>query len=98
MPLNHRLEIRIDDERMDLLRQVARRTGKAVGEVIREAIDVHLKEDLVAKRRAAAEALFRLEAPVSTPAQMKREILEGFYCEPEGVPRRQRADVRRRSG
>lgn len=96
MSLNHRLEIRIDDERMDLLREAARRQGKAVGEVIRTAIDLHLKEDLVAKRLAAAESLVRLDAPVSTPAQMKLESLEGYYCEPQNVRRREHSHVRRR--
>ena len=97
MSLNHRLEIRIDEERMGLLKEAARRRGKPVGEVIREAIDLHLKEDLVAKRLAAAEALTRLEAPVSSPAQMKREILEDYYCEPKAVHRHQRSHVRGRS-
>lgn len=95
--MNHRVEIRIDDERMDLLKEAARRQGKGVGEIIREAIDLHLKEDVVAKRLAAVDALARLEAPVGTPAQMKKEILEGAYCEPKGVPGRKRPHVRRRS-
>lgn len=97
MSLNHRLEIRIDDERMDLLKEASRRKGKAVGEIIREAIDQHLKEDVVAKRLAAVDALARLEAPIGTPAQMKQEILEDYYCEPKGVRGRKRPDVRRRS-
>jgi hypothetical protein len=95
--LNHRLEIRIDDARMNLLREAARRQGKAIGELIREAIDLHLKQDIVAKRLAAVDALGRLDAPIGTPAQMKQEILEGRYCEPNRVRGRKRPDVRRRS-
>lgn len=96
MSLNHRLEIRIDDERMDLLKEAARRQRKAVGEIIREAIDLHLKEDVVAKRLAAVEALARLDAPVGKPDQMKKEIMEDYYCEPKGVRGRKHPDVRRR--
>lgn len=97
MSLNHRLEIRIDDERMGLLKEAARRRGKSIGEIIREAIDLHLKEGVVAKRLAAVDALARLDAPVGKPAQMKKESMEDYAREPKGVRGRKRPDVRRRS-
>ena len=95
MSLNHRLEIRIDDERMELLKDAARRKNRTVGAVIREAIDLHLKEETVSRRLKAVDALGRLEAPVSSPARMKKEFLEGYYRDPEDIHRRERPHVRR---
>lgn len=94
--LSHRLEIRIDDERMELLRTEAKKKRRTIGAIIREAIDKHLSERVVAERLAAVEALAKLDLPVSSPAQMKKEFLEGYYCDTEGVHRRERSHVRGR--
>ena len=96
MSLIHRLEIRIDDERMDLLRTEARKNHRTIGAIIRDAIDEHVKDRIVADRLEAVEALAQFALPVSSPAQMKKEFLEGYYREPESVHRRQRSDVRQR--
>lgn len=94
--LSHRLEIRIDDERMDLLRTEARKNRRTIGAVIRDAIDKHLKVRVVAERLKAVEALGKMDLPVSSPAQMKKEFLEGYYCDTEGVHRRERSHARGR--
>lgn len=96
MGLSHRLEIRIDDERMQLLRTEAKRKRRTIGAVVRDAIDKHLRARVVAERLAAVEALAKLELPVSSPAQMKKEFLEGYYCDTEGVHRRERPHARGR--
>ena len=49
MTLTHRLEIRLDDERMTLLRDVARRTNQTLGALVREAIDLHVSTVALAK-------------------------------------------------
>ena len=95
MALSHRLEIRIDEERLELLREAARKSRRAIGAVIREAIDCQLKQQVVSRRLKAVEELARVAAPIGTPAQMKEEILEGYLCETESFHRRKRPHVRR---
>jgi hypothetical protein len=58
---------------MRMLRREAARRGTSVAGVVREAIDSLVREDRAARRRAA-EALFRVGAPVADWQVMKREI------------------------
>jgi hypothetical protein len=94
--LSHRLEIRIDDERMELLRTEARKNRRTIGAVIRDAIDKHLETRVVTDRLEAVEALGKLDLPVDSPAQMKKEFLEGYYCDTEGIHRRKHPHARGR--
>jgi predicted DNA-binding protein len=96
MGLSHRLEIRIDDERMELLRAEARKNRRTIGAVIREAIDKHLKGRVTAERLRAVDALAELDLPVSSPSEMKTQFLEDYYCDTEGVHRRERPHARGR--
>lgn len=73
--LSERLEVRLAPKTAHLLRQEAERRGIPVAQLVREAIDLLLKEDRQA-RLNAAEALFQVEAPTADWAQMKREIEE----------------------
>lgn len=73
MKLTERLEIRLPRETLRLLHQEAERRGVSMAQLAREAIDLLLKEDRQARLRAA-EALFRVGAPVADWPKMKREI------------------------
>lgn len=71
--LAERLEVRVSPRTLYLLRREAARRGVSVARVVREAVEVFLQRE-AAGRLAAAEALFRIEAPVSDWEQMEREI------------------------
>lgn len=73
--LTERLEVRLSPQTMQLLRQKARQRGVSVAQLVREAIEFLLVQDREDRLRAA-EALFRIEAPVADWAEMKREIEE----------------------
>jgi hypothetical protein len=60
MPLEHRLQILLDDERHRRITAVARERGVSVATVVREAIDRGVV-DAAGRRRAAAQRL--LDAP-----------------------------------
>ncbi|MBI3980114.1 MAG: ribbon-helix-helix protein, CopG family [Chloroflexi bacterium] len=74
-PLNERLEVRLPTQTLQMLREVARRRGISIGQLVREAIDLLLEQDRQA-RLHAAEDLFQIEAPVADWAVMKKEIEE----------------------
>jgi len=73
--LTEQLEVQLPSQTLQLLRQEAGRRGVSVAQLIREAIDLLLAQDRQA-RVQAAEALFRVEAPVADWERMKREIEE----------------------
>jgi hypothetical protein len=60
MPLEHRLQILLDDERHRRITAVARERGVSVATVVREAIDRGVI-DTAGRRRASARRI--LEAP-----------------------------------
>ncbi len=76
-----RLEIRLPAHSVALLRKAADRRGVSMGQLVREAIDMLLREDRDARMRAA-EALFKIEGPVADWPQMEREI-EAAHLEDE---------------
>jgi hypothetical protein len=74
MPLEHRLQILLDDERHKRITALARERGVSVATVVREAIDRGLA-DPVGRRRAAGSRV--LEAPdmeVPEPARLRAEL------------------------
>jgi hypothetical protein len=77
MPLEHRLQILIDDERHRRISAVARQRGVSVATVVREAIDRGLAGP-DARRQAAGRRL--LEAPdmpvPARPAELRVELDE----------------------
>ena len=73
--LTERLEIRLEPWAMRLLRAEAQRQHVSVAQLVRQAIAQLLEQDRQA-RAQAAEALFRLQAPVADWETMKREIEE----------------------
>ena len=77
--LTERLEVRLPPQTVKLLRQEAQRRRVSVAQLVREAVDLLLQQDREA-RIQAAEALFRVEAPVADWKDMKREI-EAAYLD-----------------
>jgi hypothetical protein len=74
MPLEHRLQILIDDERHRLIADAARERGVSVATIVREAIDRGVPR-ADARRRAAGRRL--LNAPdmdVPEPSQLRAEL------------------------
>lgn len=58
--LERRLQILLDQDRYDRLAAEAKRSGRSVAAVIREAIDVHLAPDEAVRRADAAARLLEL--------------------------------------
>jgi hypothetical protein len=76
MPLEHRLQILLDDERHRRIVAVARDRGVSVAAVVREAIDRGLASP-DGRRRAAGERLLgAADMPVSTPEALRAELDE----------------------
>ncbi|MEM4413058.1 MAG: ribbon-helix-helix protein, CopG family [Candidatus Caldarchaeum sp.] len=73
--LSQRLEIRLEPDVIQRLRQEARRRDISLTQLVREAIDLLLQQDREAKQQAA-EALFQVGAPVDDWEKMKQEIIE----------------------
>jgi hypothetical protein len=84
--LTHRTQLLLDDERRALLEEEARRTGRSVASLLRDAIDARygLRERSSA-RRAAATAL--LDAPRPSDPEpdwhdVERELLDSSAPDP----------------
>jgi predicted DNA-binding protein len=75
--LSERLEVRLSPVTMAMLRKEAQSRGVSIAQLVREAIEILIKEDRNL-RINAAEALFRIEAPVAEWKEMKKEI-EGAH-------------------
>ena len=78
--LSHRTQLLLDDERHRRLEEEARRTGRSIASLVREAIDARyeLSQQSAGRRKAAATLL---EAPrPSDPepdwAEVERELLD----------------------
>jgi hypothetical protein len=83
--LQHRLQVLIDDERFQRLRDESARTGAPVGEIVRRAIDRELTDDQE-KRALAARRLLAAARPEGREPDWevsKAEMLESFYALPD---------------
>jgi hypothetical protein len=74
MPLEHRLQILLDDERHRRLVAVARERGVSVATVVCEAIDRGLPSPDSRRRAAAARLLEAPDMPVPEPEQVRSEL------------------------
>jgi len=78
--LSRRTQLLLDDERHRRLEQEARRTGRSIGSLVREAIDVRFDlEAQSGRRRAAAGALLAAPRPADPEpdwAEVERELLD----------------------
>jgi predicted DNA-binding protein len=77
--MERRLQLLLDQERYDRVEQEAKRSGRSVAAVIREAIDVRFDDD-TARRSAAAAEFLRLTQHTSGRepdwAETKAELLD----------------------
>ena len=85
MPLTRRTQILLDDERQALLRRRSAATGKSVGELIRDAIDLiyageQERQQAAAERRQAAFTSLLEAEPVDVGEweDVKAEIEAGY--------------------
>jgi hypothetical protein len=78
--LSHRTQLLLDDERHSRLEEEARRTGRSIASLVREAIDARyeLEQRSTGRRRAAAVLLAapRPADPEPDWAEVERELLD----------------------
>lgn len=75
-PLEHRLQILLDDERHRRLTAAARERGVSVASVVREAIDRSLAGPVDRRKSAGQRLLDAPDMPVPDPAELKQELDE----------------------
>lgn len=85
--LSRRTQLLLDEERHQRLAEEAQRTGRSIGALVREAIDVRFDlEERAERRRTAAGELLRAPRP-SDPepdwSEVERELLDSS---PAGAP------------
>ncbi len=76
MPLEHRLQILLDEARHERLVSVAQERGISVAAVVREAIDRGLPATLGRRRAAGRRLLDAPQMPVPEPAELRTELDE----------------------
>ena len=77
MPLEHRLQILLDDARHRRVTAIARERGVSVATVIREAIDRGVVDVSSARRQSAAQRVLNApDMPVPDVADLRRELDE----------------------
>jgi predicted DNA-binding protein len=74
MPLEHRLQILLDDERHRRISTVARERGVSVATVVREAIDRGVIDAGASKRAAARRVLDAPDMPVPDVESLREEL------------------------
>jgi DNA-binding MurR/RpiR family transcriptional regulator len=74
MPLEHRLQILLDDERHRRITEVARERGVSVATVVREAIDRGVSSSDVRRRAAARRLLDAPDMAVPEPHMLREEL------------------------
>jgi hypothetical protein len=74
MPLEHRLQILLDDDRHRRLLAVAQERGVSVAAVVREAIDRGLPMPDERRRAAARRILGAPQMPVPEPTELREEL------------------------
>jgi len=74
MPLEHRLQILIDDERHRLIVRRARERGVSVATVVREAIDRGVSGPSARRLAAGRRVLEAPDTPVPEPRELRAEL------------------------
>jgi hypothetical protein len=75
---SERTQVLLSPQQVERVQRIARREGKSVGAVIRDAVDAYTwtPDD---RRRAAIDRMMALELPVDDWEVMKAQILESRY-------------------
>lgn len=82
--MSARLEVRLDDERKQRLKQLGEAQGVPISEVVRRLIDDAWEDAMRVRRRAAVERMARLEVEdPPDPDTLSRELEEAY--EPGGL-------------
>jgi hypothetical protein len=74
MPLEHRLQILIDDERHQRIVQTARERGVSVATVVREAIDRGVTGPSARRLAAGRRLLAAADMPVPESRELRAEL------------------------
>jgi hypothetical protein len=74
MPLEHRLQILIDDERHQRIVQAAHERGVSVATVVREAIDRGVTGPSARRLAAGRRVLAAADMPVPEPRELRAEL------------------------
>lgn len=74
MPLEHRLQLLLDDERHRRITAVARERGVSVATIVREAIDRGVADPASRRRSAGRRLLDAADMPVPAPADLREEL------------------------
>ena len=74
MPLDHRLQILIDDERHERISTAARERGVSVATVVREAIDRGLANGNTRREAAGRRLLDAPDMDVPDPRELRLEL------------------------
>jgi hypothetical protein len=74
MPLEHRLQILIDDERHQRIVQTARERGVSIATVVREAIDRGVTGPSARRLAAGRRLLAAADMPVPEPRELRAEL------------------------
>jgi hypothetical protein len=74
MPLEHRLQILIDDERHRLIVRRARERGVSVATIVREAIDRGVAGPSARRLAAAQRLLVAPDVAVPEPRELRAEL------------------------
>lgn len=76
MPLEHRLQILLDDERHQRIMKVARERGVSVATIVREAIDRGVSNPDARRKAAGRRVLAAADMPVPDVAALHSELDE----------------------
>ncbi len=76
MPLEHRLQILLDDERHQRILAVARERGISVAAVVREAIDRGVSNPDARRRSAGRRLLDAADMQVPQPSELRSELAQ----------------------
>ncbi len=74
MPLEHRLQVLLDDERHRRIVAVARERGVSVATIVREAIDRGIADPAGRRQSAGRRLLDASDMPVPEPRDLKKEL------------------------
>jgi hypothetical protein len=74
MSLDHRLQLRLDDDRHRRISAIAEERGVSVAAVVREAIDRGLTSPQSLRRAAGARLLLAPDMPVPDPVELRGEL------------------------